>query len=319
MKRMLLLLTLLLMLCILPVHAEDTAAAAKRNGKYTYAELDERWKPFFPEEAWGHARFVVDAHWEEHSGFAREYGKSGYTHYPIASIRDDAVRLYLFQLAEDEITLLTGTCADSGLTEANGYVLNSLYYDVIDLGGDEPYYSESIKLSFMREEDPWNIEILFSCEEKNNHDNYRLKLITYQFQTSPKTALRGQIYDYLIISPDDGFLSYSYGYMDEPLSDHLSIPLLGSTKLTEFQLADYPANPDDLLTTAKIDTKTHGNGGKVRLRQQPSKKGKTVLQIPSGAEIEMAEMDSGWCFVKYKGKYGYVMAEYVEGTEAWAE
>lgn len=319
MKRMLILLSLLMTLCIPPAHAEDTAAAAKRNGEYTYAELDERWKPFFPEEEWGNARFVVDARWEAQSELTQEYGKAAYTHYPIVSVRDNVVRLYLFQWSDDGIILLTETSAESGLTEADGYVLSSLYYHVIDLDGDETYYSESVKLDFLREEDPWNMALLFSCEERNSPDNYHLNLVIYQFQTSPKTAVRGQIYDYLTISPEDGFLSYSYGYMDEPLSDHLSIPLLGSTKLTEFQLSDYPANPDDLLTAAKIDTKTHGNGGKVRLRQQPSKKGKTVLQIPNGAEIEMAEMDSGWCFVKYKGKYGYVMAEYVEGTEAWAE
>lgn len=317
MKRILLVLSLLMMLCVLPAHAKDNAPAKK--GELTYAELDDRWKPFFPEKEWGNARFLVDTDWEDWNTYMEKVGEASWVHYPILTVQDSIAQLHLFHIAEDEITLLAETRLDSGLIEQDGYTVACPIYWKTDDPAEPDIYREYLDLYLNRDDDPWNIHLTFACEDREHPGDFTLYAVVYQFRTPLKTALLGQSYDDLCINPTGHELRYGYAYNEEDISDYLLLPVLGSTKLTEFQLSDYPASPDDLLTAAKIDTKTHGNGGKVRLRQQPSKKGKTVLQIPNGAEIEMAEMDSGWCFVKYKGKYGYVMAEYVEGTKVWAE
>lgn len=317
MKRILLVLSLLMMLCIPPVYAEEAAPAKK--GELTYADLDDRWKPFFPEEEWGNARFLVDTEWEDWNAYMGKVGKASWVHYPILTVRDSIAQLHLFHIAGDEITLLAETRLDSGLIEQDGYTVACPNYWKTDDPAEPDIYREYIDLYLNRDDDPWNIHLIFECEDRNHSGDFTLYGVIYQFRTPLKTALLGQAYDYLCINPYGSELRYGYGYNEEDISDYLLLPVRGSTKLTEFQLSDYPANPDALLTAAKIDTKTHGTGGKVRLRQRPSKKGKTVLQIPNGTEIEMAEMENGWCFVKYKGQYGYVMAEFVEGTRAWGE
>ena len=54
----------------------------------------------------------------------------------------------------------------------------------------------------------------------------------------------------------------------------------------------------------------------VNMRAKPSKSGAIVTVIKQGTEVQVSEIGESWSKIQYKGKTGYIMTEYLKGTDA---
>ncbi|MDO5436483.1 MAG: SH3 domain-containing protein [Clostridia bacterium] len=291
-----------------------------RTYGFGYEKLEDRWKPFFPEETWSKARFLTDSEWENKAAYNAEHNWGLYKHYPIVTVLDGNVQVHLFNVEGDDISKIAETARDSGLKETEENKATAPIYHLTDAVGemDGIYrYRETLNIYFNGSADPWNTQIVFETEVPDDPDVLHVTSVGYQYNSPRKTFILGQKYDNEIIIPSTEGIEYGYGYWDEPITDALILPLKGSTVFSEFTIASFPSDPEELLTEAKIDTKKHGSGGKVNLRRQPGKNAKSITTIPNGSAVNMADIGNGWCFVHYKNHYGYVMAEFVEGTDPW--
>lgn len=57
---------------------------------------------------------------------------------------------------------------------------------------------------------------------------------------------------------------------------------------------------------------TAENGTTVKMRQKPNKASNIYWDIPVGAEVEMLETGDTWNKIKYNGKTGYMMSDYLK-------
>ena len=297
----------------------DPETNIKSSG-FGYDRLEDRWKPFFQEETWGKARFLIDPEWEEEASYSTEHHYGIYRHYPIVTVLDGCVQVHLFNVEGNDISEIARTSPDCGMIESNGCKVSSPIYHLIDAVGelDGIYrYRETLDLYFNSALDPWNIQIVLETEQADDPDSLHVVTVLYQFNEPRKTAIRGLKYDNVYVTPSEEGLVYGYSYWEEPVFDSLLLPLTGSTSMTEFRLESFPASPEELLTEATVDTRKHGSGGAVNLRGEPNKKGQIIMQIPNGTSVQMAELGNGWCTVKYGDQFGYMMAEYLRGTTEW--
>ena len=291
---------------------------AKETGSsgFEYDRLDEAWRPFFPREAWKNARFLTCQDYDKWSEFnEKNYGKP-YTVYPIVTVLEGRVQLHVFSRDEDGIEKIMETRPDAGMTEEDGRKASAPIYTFGDSvqGDGIRHFRETINLYLDNERDPWNIQIVLERTDPDDPKAYYVSAVVYQYMQPRKTRIRGQKYDYLVICPEEGRLAYSYSYEEENISDSLVLPLTGGLRLDEFKLDDFPEDPDGLLTSSRVDTKKHGKGNTVKMRMTPKKNGKVLAEIRHGTKVEMVETGDGWCLVKYKDQYGYVMSEYIEAT-----
>lgn len=293
----------------------DPAGEIGTSG-FGYDRLDESWKPFFPRETWGNARFLTYPDYDHWSEYTEEnYGKP-YTVYPIVTVLDGGVQLHVFSRDGSGIEKIMETRPDTGMTEENGRKASAPIYTFGDSVSEDGvrHYRETINLYLDNERDPWNIQIVLERTDPDDSKAYYVSTVVYQYMQPGKTKIRGQKYDRLAICPEKGRLVYSYSYEEADITDSLVIPLTGGLRLDEFKLSDFPEDPDALLTSSRVDTKKHGKGNTVKMRRTPEKNGKVLGEIRHGAKVDMVEAGDGWCFVKYKNQYGYVKSEYIEGT-----
>lgn len=294
----------------------------RQNYGVGYENLEEWLKPFFPEKCWNNARFLTCIDWEKDAAHNEERHWGTYKHYPVVTVLDGNVQLHLFNVENGQVTKIAETRSDCGMTETNGRKATAPIYHLSDATGemDGIYrYRETLNLYFSSQSDPWNIQIVLETEVNNDPDILWVTHVIYQYSEPKTTLIRGQKYDYVVVTPTEKGLEYSYGYCEEPISDSFLFPFSGSTKLTEFTFSSFTDDPDKLLTPAKIDTKKHGSGGKVKLRQTPDKKGKVITEIPNAAVVNCTDIGNGWCFVHYQKFFGYIMAQYIEGTDAYSQ
>lgn len=292
-----------------------------RTFGFGYDKLEERWKPFFPEEIWSGARFLVDPSWEESAAYHAEHDLGIYKHYPVVTVLDGNVQVHLFNVEGDSISRIAATSPDSGMKETGDNKVTAPVYWMYEAVGETDgiyRYEETLNLYFdSNGSDPRNTQIVLETDTPDDPGILHITAVVYQFNDPRNTMILGQKYDFEIIVPTGDGIEYGYGYLDEPLTDSLVLPLKGNTAFSEFTVSSFQADPEELLTEAKTETAKHGNGGKVNLRRQPGKNAKTVVTIPNNASVKMADIGNGWCFVRYQDDYGYVMSEYIEGTDSW--
>lgn len=54
------------------------------------------------------------------------------------------------------------------------------------------------------------------------------------------------------------------------------------------------------------------SGKTVNMRKEPKKSAPLVCRVPVGSTIEILEDQGEWCYIKYNGKAGYMMSNYIE-------
>lgn len=297
----------------------DAAADTATYG-FGYEQLEDCWKPFFPESSWASARFLIDHSYEEWSAYYEEKNGKPYTTYPIVTVLNGAVQLHVFHREGNEIVPVTETPLSDSMRETEDRKATAPIYFGYDAVGEMDgirYYNETINLYFNADRDPWSIQIVFEKDDPEDPEAWHVQAVVYQYKEPGKTPVGGRLYDDLVINPSVNTLSYGYGYEEKGLDAGLVLPLTHSIRLSDFRLSDYPENPDQLLESSAVDTKKHEKGNKVNMRKSPDRNARTITQIRNGETIEMLEMENGWCFVKYRGQYGYVMSEYIQGTSRY--
>ena len=71
-------------------------------------------------------------------------------------------------------------------------------------------------------------------------------------------------------------------------------------------------NGGDKMTATVISP----NGGKVNMRKEPKTTSAIVVQLNPGAEVEvLGTTNTGWTRCRYGAKYGYVMSQFISGTD----
>ena len=68
---------------------------------------------------------------------------------------------------------------------------------------------------------------------------------------------------------------------------------------------------------AVVDTRKHGTGGALNLRAAASRRARVVASIPNGATVCVESLTGTWLAARYGAYTGYVMAEFIEGSEAY--
>ena len=66
-----------------------------------------------------------------------------------------------------------------------------------------------------------------------------------------------------------------------------------------------------------VDTEKHGDGGSLNLRATANSGASIVTTIPDGNTIYVQSLDGTWLAAKYGSHTGFVMAEFVMGTDAY--
>lgn len=69
----------------------------------------------------------------------------------------------------------------------------------------------------------------------------------------------------------------------------------------------------------RVNTTKHGNGGSLNMRETPSSNGRLITTIPNGTSLpcDLEAESNGWVPCFYMDSYGYVMAKFIEGTDAF--
>lgn len=74
---------------------------------------------------------------------------------------------------------------------------------------------------------------------------------------------------------------------------------------------------NDYSIQTTIDTVKHGTGGTVKLRVAASKSSDIVVNIPDRSTIYVKSLSGAWIAAKYNNYTGYIMAEFVVGSNVY--
>lgn len=130
--------------------------------------------------------------------------------------------------------------------------------------------------------------------------------------TVVKLINKGASYKVLDKLLKDKYYWYKIGTDQWVRGDYLTPNSSGSSSggNTDTGGGDYP-----IQTT--IDTVKHGVGGTVKLRAKASKNSDTVTNIPNNSTIYVKMLSGSWLAAKYNSYTGYIMAEFVVGSDAY--
>ena len=306
------LITLLLCLLLLP------GALADSQDSLAYDALPEEYRAFFDESAYADARFYT---YEEYGSWQDYYREKGYlqmTHYPILSLREDEVRVHLFDIA-DGVSLIAES--QSPMRLPAGYVLEQPRYhtNAVFANQDWDYeYQETLNLYFFSKDNPcWVIQLVF--ENYDPDDPAAFRLLACDMQFDPERKLGSQPYDNLIYSFYGDAMDVVFSYMEgEGGHVDLALPVEINRDLWTYNPAALPEDPLVFLRqSSRVETSRHGNGGRLILREAPDRNARVIARMDSGASIRYLERDDGWAVVLYRGQVGYARAEFIEGSRIY--
>lgn len=283
------------------------AACAEGMG---YEMLPEDFQQFFSKEQYRSSTFYFP---DEYAMWAEYHSNTPWTTFPIAHETDGAIGLHVLSNASGKYELVTCN-ADLGIRVRPGESVDRLHYWKTERNG---VYWETIQISLFSSADPRWRSYCFELSDRENPQAWAFQSVSYQYNDARKAPLSGQNYTDATAYWADGVLTYSYAEMEESL-ESMALPQ-AKLLLTKYKADMTPEMPDVLMTQETVDTARHGNGKSLTMRNEPSKEGKTVMQIPNGAQVLCADMSGEWIFVKYKNTYGYVMSKFIAGSKAYMQ
>lgn len=67
---------------------------------------------------------------------------------------------------------------------------------------------------------------------------------------------------------------------------------------------------------AKVVLPPNAGGTAVNMREQRTRSAKLVCRVPAGSEVEILEDCAGWSFIRFGGRTGWMMSDYLEREES---